>query len=325
MYALSKTPTSLETAQAIVAAHFGGQAKIDRYTELTDGMYNAAYLIELADGQKSVLKVAPPKHVKVLRYEKDIMRAEVETLRLVRAQTEVPVPEVLAYDTSRRLMDNEYYLMTFIPGVGMQKLRKELSFEDQRAIDFRTGEYLRQINSITGPHFGYFAQPEFHFSTWREAFSRMIESVLQDGRDAGVELPVPYEMLSARLPAFYHFLDEVTQPVLVHWDLWDGNILVDPKTQKITGILDFERALWSEPLMEMSFDAFGINPAVLEGYDPDLLSAPNARTRRTLYNIYLWLIMIIECTYRQYETKDQENWIRPKLPEEMKKLEGSVS
>ena len=55
MYALSKTPTSIETAQAIVAAHFGGQAKIDRYTELTDGMYNAAYLIELADGQKSVL------------------------------------------------------------------------------------------------------------------------------------------------------------------------------------------------------------------------------------------------------------------------------
>ncbi|MGC1374947.1 MAG: aminoglycoside phosphotransferase family protein [Anaerolineales bacterium] len=322
MYALSKTPISLETAQTLIAAHFGGRAKIDRYTELTDGMYNAAYLIELVDGQKSVLKVAPPDHVKVLRYEKNIMRAEVDVLRLVRAQTEAPVPEVLAYDTSRRLIGQEYYLMDFIPGVGLQKLRKQLSVEDQRAIDFRTGEYLRQINAITGPCFGYFAQPEFHFSTWREAFSRMIEGVLQDGRDAGVELPVPYEALSARLPTFYPALDEVTQPVLVHWDLWDGNILVDPETKTIAGILDFERALWAEPLMETNFDAFGTNPAVVEGYGLDLLAAPTATTRRALYNIYLWLIMIIECTYRQYETKDQENWIRPKLVEEMKKLDG---
>jgi aminoglycoside phosphotransferase (APT) family kinase protein len=325
MYALSKTPIPLETAQTLIASHFGGQAKIDRYTELTDGMYNAVYLIELADGQKSVLKVAPSDHVKVLRYEKNIMRAEVDVLRLVRAQTEVPVPEVLAYDTSRRLMDNDYYLMAFIPGVGLQKLRKQFSVEDQRAIDFRTGEYLRQINTITGPCFGYFAQPEFHFSTWREAFSHMIESVLQDGCDAGVELPVPYDTLSARLPTFYPVLDEVTQPALVHWDLWDGNIMVDPETKKITGILDFERALWAEPLMEMSFDAFGINPALIEGYGLDLLATPTARTRRILYNIYLWLIMIIESTYRQYETKDQENWIRPKLAEEMKKLDGSDS
>jgi fructosamine-3-kinase len=96
MYALSKTPISLETAQTIVAAHFGGQAKIERYTELTDGFYNAAYLIELADGHKSVLKAAPPDHVRVLRYEKNIMRAEVDVLRLVRARTEVPVPEVIA-------------------------------------------------------------------------------------------------------------------------------------------------------------------------------------------------------------------------------------
>ena len=57
MYALSKTPISLETVQTLIAAHFGGQAKIERYTELTDGMYNAVYRIELADGQRSVLKV----------------------------------------------------------------------------------------------------------------------------------------------------------------------------------------------------------------------------------------------------------------------------
>jgi aminoglycoside phosphotransferase (APT) family kinase protein len=320
MYALTKTPITLETAQTITAAHFGGEAKIDRFTELTDGMYNTVALIELVDGQKSVLKVAPPDRVKVLRYEKNIMRAEVDVLRLIRAQTEVPVPEVIAIDTSRCLIDNDYYLMTFVPGVGMYKLRQQLSTQDQRAIDFRTGEYLHQMNAITGSSFGYFAQPEFHFSTWQETFQCMISHCLQDGRDAGVELPFPNDMLGARLQTFTTVLDEVTQPRLVHWDLWDGNIFVDPETKKITGILDCERALWGDPLMEVNFGAFGVNPALIEGYGLDLLSTLGAKTRRTLYNIYLWLIMIIECTYRKYETKDQVNWARTKLIEEMKQL-----
>jgi aminoglycoside phosphotransferase (APT) family kinase protein len=215
--------------------------------------------------------------------------------------------------------------MSFVPGVSLYKLRQQLSAEEQRAIDFRIGEYLRQINAISGPSFGYFAQPEFQFSNWREAFGVMIEHILQDGRDAGVELDVPYETLSARLQTFYSALDEVTQPVLVHWDLWDGNIFVDPETKQITGLLDCERALWADPLMEQNFDAFGTNPALVEGYGLDLMTTSTAKTRRSLYNIYVYLVMIIECPYRQYETKDQENWIRPKLVEEMQKLDGMHS
>jgi fructosamine-3-kinase len=194
--------------------------------------------------------------------------------------------------------------------------------EEQHAIDFRTGEYLRQINAINGTSFGYFAQAEFQFATWREAFCTMLDHILQDGDDAGVELFLSYDALRSRLQPFFPVLDEVTQPVLVHWDLWDGNIFIDPETKEITGILDFERALWGDPLMEINFGAFGSNLALIEGYGSDLLAASNAKIRRILYNIYLWLIMIIECTYRQYETKDQENWIRPKLVEEFEKLEA---
>jgi aminoglycoside phosphotransferase (APT) family kinase protein len=321
-YALSKTPIPLKTAQNLVTAHFGTQHTIRGYTELTDGMANAAYLIELADGLKTVLKVAPPDAVKMLRYEKNIMQAEVDVLRLVRAQTEVPVPEVFAHDTSRRLIDNDYYLMSFVPGVSLFKMRPSLAPEAQHAIDFRTGQYLRQINAISGPAFGYFAQPEYHRATWREAFDTMLTHILQDGRDANIELPLPYDEIHARLAAHYACLDEIATPALVHWDLWDGNIFIDPETHTITGILDCERALWGDPLMEVNFGAFGLNPALVEGYGLDLLATPAAQTRRALYNAYLWLIMIIECTYRQYDNHDQENWVRPKLVEEMARLEG---
>jgi aminoglycoside phosphotransferase (APT) family kinase protein len=269
--------------------------------------------------------VAPSDQVKVLRYEKNIMQTEVDVLRLISTKTDVPVPIVHAYDNSRTLINNDYYLMDFVPGVGLHKLRQNLSIDEQYAIDFQTGEYLRQINAITSAHFGYFAQSQFHFSIWREAFDCMLMHVLQDGDEAGVELSVPYDTLYARLKSFYPVLDDVTHPVLVHWDMWDGNIFVDAERKKITGILDCERALWGDPLMEINFGAFGVNPALIQGYGLDLLSKPPAKIRRSLYNIYLWLIMIIECTYRQYETKDQENWAHQKLVEEMQILETESS
>jgi hypothetical protein len=88
----------------------------------------------------------------------------------------------------------------------------------------------------------------------------------------------------------------------------------------ITGILDCERALWGDPLMEINFGAFGVNPAVREGYGVDLLAGPDARTRRALYNAYLWLIMIIECTYRGYDNRQQEQRARAKLVDEIDAL-----
>jgi hypothetical protein len=112
-------------------------------------------------------------------------------------------------------------------------------------------------------------------------------------------------------------LEDVKEPALVDWDMWDGNIFVNPETKAITGIVDFERALWGDPLMEVNFGAFGLKPGLVHGYGVDLFVAPNAQICRALYNVYLWLIMVIECTFRQFETKDQELWARQKLIDEL--------
>jgi fructosamine-3-kinase len=148
----------------------------------------------------------------------------------------------------------------------------------------------------------------------------MLEGILIDGEEAGVSLPIPHHEFLPQINSHLQVLEEVTQPALVHWDLWDGNIFIDPESKHITGILDCERALWGDPLMEVNFGAFGSNPAVIKGYGVDLTASPSAGTRRSLYNLYLWLIMTIECTYRQFETKDQENWARTKLIAELKIL-----
>ena len=321
MKSLSKTPVSLEQAQAIAQTHLG--QPLNSFAELADGYFNAAYRLDLADGSTRVLKVAPLGQIRVLRYEKNIMQAEVGALRLVRQQTEMPVPQVYIHDTSRAILPADYFLMDFIPGISFWNLRKDLPESDQQAIERESGRFLRQMNQIRGQGFGYFAAAE-RFPNWPECFDHMIQGVLQDGQDAGIVLPLAYDDLLSFARSKYDCLRSVTTPSLVHWDLWDGNIFVDPATRAITGIIDFERALWGDPLMEVGFGAFGDNPHFRAGYGEDLLAVPGASTRKTLYNIYLYLIMVIECTYRQYETQDQETWARAMLAAALEKLKNET-
>jgi len=320
MYSRSKTPVTQERAQAIARHAFGRHASLLNFSELTDGYFNAAYLLELVEGPKSVLKVAPPDHVQVMRYEKGIMQAEVETIRLVRQHTQVSAPEIYAYDRSRQVIGSDYFLMSFLPGVPLNKLRKELTAEQNAATDRQAGLFLRQMNEIRGARFGALSQPERQSETWRQAFDALLRDVLLDGQEMQVRLPFPYEELYARLASAFSVLDEIESPRLVHWDLWDGNIFLDPQTHAITGIIDFERALWGDPLMEANFVFWQGSASFLESYGTPMLDTPAKQTRRLLYNIYLWLIIIIECYYREYENDNQEKWAREQLKRDLERL-----
>lgn len=320
MYSISKIHLSREIAENIATAHFGEQARLCAFTELNEGYYNAAALLELENGLKCVLKAAPPDSLRVLRYEKNIMKAEVKVMRLVKAQTQVPCPKIYAYDTSRRLLESDYFLMEYLPGTPFNLLRRELPAGDQAEIERAMGRMARQIGTITGPAFGYFAQPEPPGTGWKTCFGNMLRSLLLDGWEMGVTLPLPYEALFERLEAHFDVLDGVDTPRLVHWDLWEGNVLVDPVTRRVTGLIDYERALWGDPLMENIFHNLEPGSNFMQGYGAPLLATPEGRMRRLLYNAYFFLVLIIECPFRQYQTNDQENWARPKLEEVLERL-----
>ena len=275
----------------------------------------------LDHNERVVLKVAPPPDVKLLRYEAGLMKAEIEAMRVVREQTEMPVPEVLCYDPSRRLAAGEFYIMPHLTGTPLHKVRNSLAPEIQQRIDHELGRLLRQVNDIHGAAFGYFSDLQPRFERWSQAFEHMLLGVLQDGQDRNIELPVPYAALQGYLTHCLPVLDEVTTPHLVHWDLWDGNIFVDPEIGKITGVIDFERALWGDPLMETNF---GYNPAdspFMQGYGKPMLAEASQRQRQAIYALYLCAIMVIETYYREYPTPDQKNWAAQRMLEIWKQVE----
>lgn len=290
-------------------------------SELTDGWANMAYSIRLEDGRKVVLKIAPSSDKPVMRYEKNIMRTEVEAMRLVANMPGLPVPRIYAYDSSCSIIGAEYFFMDFVEGTAMNKIRDSLSLEERENIARELGGYSRSINAYKNSFFGSLQPEGRRKDNWSEAFEGMIADVLADGKDASVELPVPYAEIEKDLNRSRGLLADVKEASLVHWDLWDGNIFVQEGS--ISGLIDFERAFWGDPLSEFYFGRFAKNTlgAFCEGYGIDGLTESEQR-RRVLYDFYLDLIMVIECTYRKYENQDHIKWAYENFIEGYKQLQS---
>jgi hypothetical protein len=80
--------------------------------------------------------------------------------------------------------------------------------------------------TITGTRFGYPSRAVGPLrNSWREAFLDMVNAVLADAGRFAVALPRPAAGIQEWFTAQAAVLDEVTTPVLVYFDLWDGNIL----------------------------------------------------------------------------------------------------
>ncbi len=313
MESISKTPVDVETARRIVADAFGSEVRLVELRELTEGWFNSAHALVLSDERTVVLKVAPPPDVAVLSYERDIIRAEAEALALVRRHTDAPVPTVLRFDDRCRFVPSPYLLMTFVPGVSLHSARDSVSPGERAVIDASLGRHLRDVNAIVGASFGLLAPGAFRDRSWRVAFTALFEALLHDGERAGVDLPVAYDVLRSMPSAARAALDEVTEPRLVLWDLWDGNVQIDAESHALTGLLDFERALWGDPLMEVQFGERGGSAHLLTAYGRAMPDDPGGLQRRALYTLYLHLVMSIEGTYRQYPADPLGEWARGQL------------
>jgi len=315
MESQSKIPISTAQVEKIIASHFDHGVRLSGYEELPEGFFNTAAKIELSDGRKMVLKAAPPADVAVMRYEQNIMRAEVESMRLVRQKTCVPVPEILLYDNSKTLLPSEFFMMEYIEGVPFHKLRPQLTQADQYKVEVQMGRMCRQIGEITGACYGLWDKPEPAGSCWRTSFDNMMKGILLDAQDMQVDLEKPLDEVYRIISRHYDVLDEVDTPRLVHWDMWAGNVFVDPQTMQVSGLIDFERVLWGDPLTESFLINMQPTAGYSEGYGEDLLGTPGRARRRRLYDAYVFLIMIIECYFRHYPTNDQENWARATMRE----------
>lgn len=285
--------------------------------ELTEGYFNAAYEVTLQNGKQVILKIAPPPDVSVMRYEKDLMAAEVGAMRLVAEQTDCPVAKILFFDQSRTLCDSDYFVMEKLPGKSFSVLQEQLTEAEKCHIQFSAGVFNRKLNAISGERFGCFAQPEKQYTAWFPAFKSLLQDVFADAEQVSASFSVKPQLLLELLERDKSCFEQVTCPQLVHWDLWAGNIFVD--NGEISGLIDFERSLWGDFLMEAGFRSWQQEPAFLRGYGLQELTLAQ-QIRVLWYDVYLLLINSLECDYRHYETREIFHWVSKMLLETVQKL-----
>ncbi|WBB58209.1 aminoglycoside phosphotransferase family protein [Streptomyces sp. WMMC500] len=320
MESITKNRQSATALRAMIGRAYGADRIPEGEgwaAELGNGWFNVAYRIRLRDGAEVVVKVAPPPRVEVMTYEREAMPTELRTLDLLRTHTSVPVPAVDFADRSREVCDADYFFMPYIDGDNLGVIAKQLPAAERDALMEQVGAANREINSVRGQGFGPLAGPGD--PSWRRVFTGMVEDVLADGERRGVDLGWDYDTVRATLAAHAGSLDEVTEPRLVEWDLWAGNVMV--RDGRIAAVIDHERAFFGDPLIESGFAGtqmadFGHAVPFMRGYGHPELTGTQ-QVRRRLYCLYLVLIMVIETVFRGHTDSKQYDWARVRLDEAM--------
>lgn len=315
MESKTKNPKTRSQITAMVAKAFGGVTLADAdaaLCELKEGWFNAAYSVQLADGREVVLKIAPQQGADVLQYEQNIMATEVAAMRLVCQNAAIPVPEIYFYDNDHDLCDSDYFFMQKIDGDNLDHVMTSLPPATRATIELQIGAIIREVNGFQGSYFGLDGNPSLQASTWKEAFMKLVDAVLEDGRRKQVVFDDGYDGLRAIVLKHAPALESIIHPCLVHWDAWYPNFFV--RDEQVVGIIDFERAMWAEPLMEAQFRPLsysGVSDS-MRGYGKTSFSFEEQQ-RCYLYTLYLALVMHVECFYRNYDTDSIYNLSRELL------------
>lgn len=295
---ITKADVTEETINRMVRKAFGED--VLETQELKEGYFNVAYRIRLQN-RNVVLKIAPSREIQVMAHEKNIMSSEVDSMRMVAKRTEVPVPRILFYDNSGSVIDREYFFMEMLQGQSLSSLQDALPEGEKQEIYYRMGQYTRQLNCIEGERFGYYAQPDRQGENWYEVFRDMIRDIYADARRKDIAMPVEEDKTLELLERDRAIFEMVKTPRFVHWDIWAGNVFI--ANNKIEGIIDFERCLWADALMEVGFRNCEYNKAFYEGYGIEELTSEEKRRARW-YDVYLALIWCLETDYRGYDNRD---------------------
>jgi aminoglycoside phosphotransferase (APT) family kinase protein len=317
---LTKRRASADELAAMAHHAFGSRADGATFRELPDGSYNVAYVVTLAEsgdgGAKAgagttelILKVAPDPRLRLLTHEVDLMRTEVDFYHRA-GQVGVPVPDVVHADFTRTVLETDYVFLSRVPGEPLDKIKERLTEPELAALRAELAGITARLHAVTGPAYGYPLRGSRSWrGSWRAAFGAMVDDILADARRLDSDLPATPDRIGALMHRHDAVLDAVDRPALVHFDLWDGNVFVEPAPDggwRVTGLIDGERAFFGDPVAELVSLALlrdiADAPEILAGYPMELTG--DARLRLTLYTAYLYLIMGVEGVTRGFDSPE---------------------
>jgi aminoglycoside phosphotransferase (APT) family kinase protein len=233
-----------ERLEAYFAEHVEGAAPPLRFSLITGGRSNLTYLVADAKGKKRVLRRPPTGAVLATAHDMGREHRIMSGL----ADTDVPVPRMLALCQDESVNDAPFYVMDYVEGdvlVTPEQTRKRVPEANRHPLGMHIIEVLANLHRIEPDDVGlgnlgrreaYLARQLKRWQTqWEKSKTR--------------ELPTMDEahaLLEAKMP-------EQVSTAIVHGDFRMGNFLTNGAKGRIEAVLDWELCTLGDPLADVGY------------------------------------------------------------------------
>ena len=300
-----------EELRAVALRYFGEE--LWGWELLRGGLFNTTYRLDM-EGRSVILRLGPVHRELLLPYERYLMASEPLIQELMNGHG-IPTSNTLMLDLGRDLLDRDIAVVERIYGVSLSALGPDPVREGE--ICRKAGALTRTIHSLTAfdlpvPPAQPFGRTSLVLNgqgsdSWREA---MLSELGQWADRAKAVTLLPEELILRCIRCFVALssvFDDITEPVLVHGDLWYGNLLVDEKGE-LQAIIDNDRSFFGDPDFDLMLPWMPAEP-FMEGYGGLQDMSDRAVLRRKLYRF----LLLLEDTYiLKVEYRDPEGYLRSK-------------
>ena len=277
---------------------------------LRGGLFNTTYRLDMERGSV-ILRLGPVHREVLLPYERGLMASEpvVQNCMLERG---IPTSKTVLLDLERTFLDRDVAAVEPIRGASMTSL--ELEPAQERSICRKAGALTSAIHSISAFDLQGALQRPFGrtslvladkgSASWKAA---MLDELHQWAEMAEAVSLFPEELFSGCIRCFEELspvFEDITEPRLVHGDIWYGNLLVH--NGELRAIIDDDRSFFGDPDFDLMLPWMPAE-AFMEGYGIPLDMSDRAVLRRKLYR---FLLLLEDSYILKVEYRDREGYLR---------------
>lgn len=214
------------------------------FAPIKTGLINPVFLIN----NTYVLRIDKSDHLKNVAGHDTRFEREAFLYNLLLKKS-IPVPQCLGFDWSGEIIPEKYILISYVPGIPLSQIFKNLDKKSQQKISFQMGKILKEIHKITPDDLN--GSELFNPKTdWKKLYEKEFSFYLQEAiREKYFSLEIEEEIKKIFQQFQTQIPDLDSKLTLVHGDFSAGNIQINKGN--IVGIFDFEWAHIGDPLWDL--------------------------------------------------------------------------
>ena len=186
----------------------------------------------------------------------------------------VPGSRGLAVDTDKSVFPGSYF-MEKAKGCALDSL--QLTTEERQRYVRLLGSYLKKLHTVKLGGFGWLDEAHYRRTgevkgreaTWRISVLKKVPSSLEYLEREGAIDRRTVETIHGLIAAHGEVLDQCAEASLLHGDLGDIHVWVDPEREDITSLVDFGERMAGDPVWDIIEWEWKEIDTLLEGYEPD--------------------------------------------------------